>query len=81
MYTQILFYFRRFYLPLRLKKRQSEPTAALHLFSAVTNLLLVGKWFSCGLFDNIHNIHRQLLFTSPTVLHHPSSQKTATASL
>ena len=46
----------------------STPTAALHPFSAVNNLLLVGKWFSDGFFGDLH---RQLLFTSPTVLHHP----------
>ena len=34
----------------------------------MTNLLLVGTWFSDGF---ICDLHRQLLFTSPTVLHCP----------
>jgi len=41
----------------------SATTAALHPFSVVTNLLLTGKRFSGGFFGDLH---RQLLFTSPT---------------
>jgi len=50
------------------KSVMSTPTAVLLPFSALTNLLLVGKWFSDGLFGDLH---RQLLFTSLTFLHRP----------
>ena len=49
---EILGNFHRFYfifadvdLPARPKKRYVDPTAVLHPFPAVTNLLLVGMWF------------------------------------
>jgi len=48
----------------------STPTAVLHPFPVVTNLLLTGKSFSEGFFGDLH---RQLLFTSP--------KKTVTAGL
>ena len=51
-----------------LKSVMSATTAALHPFSVVTNLLLTGKRFSGGFFGDLH---RQLLFTSPAVLHCP----------
>jgi len=51
-----------------LKSLMSATTAALHPFPLVTNLLLAGKSFSEGLFGDLH---RQLLFTSPAVLHCP----------
>jgi len=51
-----------------LKCLMSATTAALHPFPVVTNLLLAGKSFSEGLFGDLH---RQLLFTSPNVLHRP----------
>jgi len=46
----------------------SVTIAASYPFPALTNLLHVGKWF---LSDFFGNLHRQLLFTSPTVLLHP----------
>jgi len=59
IFTDFIFIFAEFTC-LRIPKRvMSTPTAALHLFSAVTNLLMVGKWFSEGF---IGDLHRQLLF-------------------
>jgi len=51
----------------------STPTAVLHPFSVVTNLLLTGKSFSDGFFGDLH---RQLLFTSPPCsTTHPSNHQ------
>jgi len=54
IFTDFIFIFAEFTC-LRIPKRvMSTPTAALHLFSAVTNLLMVGKWFSEGFIGDLN---------------------------
>ena len=50
-----------------LKSLMSMTIAALHRLPAMTNLLLVGTWFSDGFFGDLH---RRFLIKSP-VLHPP----------
>jgi len=57
-----------------LKSLMSMTIAALHRLPAMTNLLLVGTWFSDGFFGDLH---RRFLIKSPVLHHPPSRQKNA----